>query len=178
MSAADLVDIAITLQAGDWADDAEGLILKAARAALDDTFDEAGGPAEMSIVLADDEAVRALNRDFRGKDKPTNVLSFAFLDDESDSSPDPDAPIMLGDIVLSLDTLRREAVEQGKPLSRHLTHLVIHGVLHLLGHDHLNDDEAERMEALETGILGRLGVPDPYARPPDVEPDATLKPGS
>jgi len=178
MSAADRVEIAIILQAGDWAEEVEDTIVEAARAALDEVRDPEAAPAEMSIVLADDEIVRVLNRDYRGKDKPTNVLSFAFLDDESDSSPDPDAPLMLGDIVLSLDTLTREAVEQHKSFSHHLTHLVIHGVLHLLGHDHVNDDEAERMEALETRILDRLDVPDPYAHPPDVENDATSKPGS
>ena len=105
------------------------------------------------ILLTDDEAVRELNARFRGKDKPTNVLSF----------PAPPNPFgQLGDIALALGVCEREAREQGKPLADHLRHLVVHGVLHLLGYDHQAEAEAEAMESLERTVLARLGVPDPY----------------
>ncbi len=116
------------------------------------------GPAELSIVLGDDALVQDLNRRWRGKDKPTNVLSFPALD----ALAPPGAPRLLGDVVLAFETLVSEAATAGRPLAHHLRHLVVHGVLHLLGYDHEAPDEAERMEALETAILARLGVPDPY----------------
>lgn len=164
----DAVDIDIAREAGDWSDDAEEIVLKAARAALDDAFPPEDAPAEMSIVLGDDALVQRLNRDYRGKDKPTNVLSFAFADNDSEPETDPDAPIMLGDIVLSVDTLRREAAEQSKPFDHHLAHLVVHGVLHLLGYDHEGGaEEAEAMESLEAGILAGLSIPNPYDEPRD-----------
>jgi probable rRNA maturation factor len=119
---------------------------------------------EISLVLSDDEEVRQLNRDYRGQDKPTNVLSFAALD--QDSPIPPDGPILLGDVIIALQTTRREAEEQGKRFDHHLSHLVVHGVLHLLGYDHVAEDEAERMESLERSILGALGVPDPYRDQP------------
>ena len=109
------------------------------------------GEAELSVVLADDAAVRALNQRWRGRDAPTNVLSFA-----SGERP------LLGDVVLAYETVAREAAEQGKHLADHLAHLVAHGVLHLLGFDHEAADEAETMEALERRILAGLGVADPY----------------
>ena len=107
----------------------------------------------LSVLLADDEAVRELNREWRRKDQPTNVLSFP--------APATAAP-HLGDVALAYETCAREAAEQGKALADHLTHLVAHGVLHLLGWDHQTDAEADQMEALERDILARLGVPDPY----------------
>lgn len=110
--------------------------------------------ADVSLLLTDDAEVRELNRDHRGKDAPTNVLSFP--------APEAFRP-HLGDIALAYETCAREAAEQGKPLSAHLTHLVAHGTLHLLGWDHQADDEAEAMEALERTILAGLGFPDPYA---------------
>lgn len=112
--------------------------------------------AELAVVLADDAMVRDLNRRFRGKDAPTNVLSFPAADPAIADGP-------LGDVILARETCRREAAEQGKPLDHHLAHLVVHGVLHLVGYDHEADDEAERMEAAERAILRGLGVPDPYA---------------
>ena len=121
-------------------------------------------PLEISVVLADDATVQALNRDWRGKDKPTNVLSFATLDDD-EAPVVPGAPLLLGDIILAYGTCRAEADELGKPLRDHLSHLVVHGVLHLLGYDHEEDEaEAEEMEALETSILAGQGIADPYAQ--------------
>jgi probable rRNA maturation factor len=171
-SARDL-DISISLEAGDWevvVADVEQRIETAARAAFDAAERPSvldGAPAEMSLVLADDALVRTLNRDYRDKDKPTNVLSFALLDDlddtDDDLARDEGMPILIGDVILAFETVQREAREQGKSVGDHLTHLVIHGVLHLLGYDHLSDPDADRMERLETSILARLGIADPYA---------------
>ena len=116
------------------------------------------GNAELSLVLADDAEIRDLNRRWRGKDAPTNVLSFP----AEAERPAPDAPLLLGDVVLAFETVSREAAAQDKSLDRHVRHLIVHGVLHLLGYDHEVEPEALRMEALETEILGGLGVPDPY----------------
>jgi probable rRNA maturation factor len=137
--------------------DVERLCGEAARAALAGAA-SAHGPAELSIVLGDDALIQGLNRQWRGQDKPTNVLSFAALS----ASPPPGAPHLLGDVVLAFETLAAEAAAQDKPLADHLRHLVVHGVLHLLGFDHAAADEAERMEALETAVLAGFGVPDPY----------------
>ena len=113
--------------------------------------------AELCINLADDAGVRGLNARWRGLDKPTNVLSFPAA---------PPAEIggarLLGDIVLAFETLVREAADEGKPLADHYRHLVAHGFLHLLGFDHDDEVDAARMEAIETRILERLGVADPY----------------
>jgi probable rRNA maturation factor len=112
---------------------------------------------ELSLLLADDAAIRALNRDWRGKDQPTNVLSFP-----ADAPPAPGAPLLLGDVALAYETVAREAAEQGKPIVDHTRHLLVHGILHLLGHDHEGEEEAARMEGLERSILAGLGVADPY----------------
>ena len=114
---------------------------------------------EMSIVLDSDLAVQALNRDFRGKDAPTNVLSFPGYDG---AALLPGQPAPLGDIILAHETLTREAGAQGKSLEQHLAHLLIHGFLHLLGYTHENDSEARIMEAKERAIMQQLGFPDPY----------------
>ncbi len=120
--------------------------------------------AEVSIVLGDDRLVRQLNRDFRGTDRPTNVLSFALRDGAP--SPHP-GPAMLGDVVLAYDTVVREAREQLKSERNHALHLVVHGVLHLMGYDHGSEAEARAMERMETRILAGLGIADPYSeRPP------------
>ncbi|WP_448192204.1 rRNA maturation RNase YbeY [Azospirillum sp. sgz301742] len=155
------VDIAVSREAGEWPEDSEWLAERAAMAALSAVWDPADGPAELSVVLGDDALVQTLNRDYRGKDKPTNVLSFALT--EADEPEVEGAPTLLGDVVLAWETLVRESAEQGKTLSNHLCHLVVHGVLHLLGYDHEVDAEAEEMEQLEVEVLGTLGVPDPYA---------------
>ena len=115
--------------------------------------------ASVSLCLADDAQLRALNLRWRGIDKPTNVLSFP------SAPPGPRArSAALGDIALAYETLAREADALGVPLADHYRHLVAHGFLHLIGYDHETDQEAERMEALETRILARLGAADPYAR--------------
>ena len=114
----------------------------------------------MSLVLCDDAFIRALNRTWRGKDRPTNVLSFPTGPGEPRA---PDAgPTLLGDIVVSYETAAREAREEGKSLPDHLAHLVVHGMFHLLGYDHEDDSEADVMEALEGRALAALGVASPY----------------
>ena len=113
--------------------------------------------SEVSLLFTDDAQVRELNRDYRQQDKPTNVLSFAA---QEGGGP---ATLMLGDIVLARQTIEREAGEQDKSRDDHLTHLILHGFLHLLGYDHETDEEAEIMEDLETRILAKLGIADPYA---------------
>jgi probable rRNA maturation factor len=117
---------------------------------------------ELSVLLADDAAIRALNRDWRGKDQPTNVLSFP-----AGAPAAEGAPLLLGDVALAYETVAREAAEQGKSLADHTRHLLVHGVLHLLGHDHEDEAEAERMEILERSILAGLGVADPYRETAD-----------
>lgn len=114
------------------------------------------GVAELSIVLLDDEEQRVLNRDWRQIDKPTNVLSFPQIE--------PFGPVsgILGDITLARETLEREAAELGKSFTDHFTHLVVHGFLHILGYDHIDEGEALVMEGLETQILATLGIDDPY----------------
>lgn len=158
-------DIAVALDCPAWAEalpDVEDRCRRIAAAALG-AGDLGDGPVELSLVLADDATVRRLNAEWRGQDKPTNVLSFAALDDEDTPLPEG-APLLLGDVVLAYQTCAVEAVEQGKSLSDHLSHLVVHGVLHLLGFDHEDsDEEAEEMEVMETSILAALGLPDPYA---------------
>jgi probable rRNA maturation factor len=129
---------------------AEALTLAAAEAAL---AQEGADGEGVTLLLTDDGTVRELNVRFRQQDQPTNVLSF----------PAPANPErFLGDIALAWGVCAREAAEQGKPIAHHLQHLVAHGVLHLLGYDHMSDGEAEAMEGLERIILAGLGVPDPY----------------
>jgi probable rRNA maturation factor len=115
--------------------------------------------AEVVIVLTDDQSIRALNRQWRGRDEATNVLSFPAPRDERGSS----VPAHVGDIVIAYETAAREATAEGKSFLHHLSHLAVHGFLHLVGYDHKSYDEAETMESLERRILARLGVPDPYA---------------
>ena len=118
--------------------------------------------AEISLVLADDAMLHRYNRDYRGIDKPTNVLAFAAAD--VPGAPwEAEGPLLLGDVLLARETLTCEAGEQGKRPADHLCHLVVHGVLHLLGQDHQSEGEAKIMERLEVAALGRLGVADPYA---------------
>ena len=150
-----MIDIEIEDAAWSRAEpDAEALALAAAQAALAQEGADAEG---VTLLLTDDETVRDLNDRFRGKDQPTNVLSF----------PAPANPEhFLGDVALAYGVCAREAAEQGKPLAHHLQHLVAHGVLHLLGYDHVSDDEAEAMEGLERVVLAGLGVPDPYRTDP------------
>ncbi len=117
-----------------------------------------------SLLFSDDAEVHALNREWRGKDKPTNVLSFPMLEREELLALAPDGPPeLLGDVALALETCTREAIEKGVPLEHHATHLVVHGLLHLAGHDHVDSDtEAAAMEALEIKTLALMGIADPY----------------
>lgn len=157
------VSVEVSVDCAAWLSacpDAEALAAAAARTALTATWSEANAPALLSVILTDDAEQRRLNRIYRGTDAATNVLSFA-IDDPRPKTP-AGVPVLLGDVVLALATVEREAREHHKPLSDHLAHLVVHGVLHLLGFDHLGDAEAAAMEAREIEILESLGVPDPY----------------
>ncbi len=125
---------------------------------------------EIAVLACDDARIAALNADYRGKPQPTNVLSWPTQDlsAEADGAPPGKPPAAgdaghhLGDIALAFETCRREAADQSKPFSAHVTHLVVHAVLHLLGYDHVSDADATLMEGLEVEILGKLGLPDPY----------------
>jgi probable rRNA maturation factor len=118
--------------------------------------------AELAVMLTDDGGIRTLNKNWRGLDKPTNVLSFPALQLTTERSSQ-DAPRMLGDIAIAYETTRREADDEQKRFDHHLSHLAIHGFLHLIGYDHEKDQDAETMETLEREILAQLGIPDPYA---------------
>jgi probable rRNA maturation factor len=151
----------------------EGIVGATVRATLHDAC-PALEEAEISIVLVDDATQRDLNHTWRDKNGSTNVLSFPATETEAGAVPVPEfpgVPLSLGDISLAFETIRAEAREQGKPLDRHLAHLVVHGVLHLLGYDHLTDAQAAVMETLEIRILARLGIEDPYALADEGESD-------
>jgi probable rRNA maturation factor len=141
--------ISISVEDGRWTR-AVPALHRTCRAACEAALAEGGGTGDIALMLADDEVLRDLNQRFRNIDKPTNVLSF------------PADEGYLGDIAIALETTRREAKEQEKSVSAHLSHLVVHGVLHLLGHDHEVPAQAEAMEALERLALARLGIADPY----------------
>ena len=119
-----------------------------------------GHPVEVSLALCDDAHIRDLNRDYRGFDKPTNVLSFGAFDPEISLAAGQ--PILLGYVIIARETVVREAAQQEKRVSDHVTHLLVHGVLHLLGFDHESDEEADAMEGLEIVVLGKLGIANPY----------------
>lgn len=119
---------------------------------------EAMPPIEISFVFTDDSAIQQLNQQWRGQNKPTNVLSFM----ANEGLPQDRWSPLLGDVIIARETVAREAVEQSKPFDHHLTHLLVHGVLHLLGFDHLENDEAEAMENTERQVLAKLGIADPY----------------
>lgn len=151
--------IDILVEAGDWPPEAElrDLVEPAIAAAIAQTAPPLSGAAELSLVFTDDGHVRDLNRRYRGKDTATNVLSFP--------TPRPGAGRfgpLLGDLVFAHETIAREAAAEGLAFGHHLTHLVVHGFLHLLGYDHDGEDEAAVMEGLETAILARLGIADPH----------------
>lgn len=167
--ASDLIDVVI--EDPRWqAADLEALAASAARA----LWAEMGLPAvglTVCILGADDGRIAVLNADFRGKPQPTNVLSWPATDvappgpGQAPPPPeagDPDDPTELGDIALAYDTCAREAAEQAKSLADHVTHLIVHGLLHLMGYDHIDDADAALMEAIETRTLARMGIADPY----------------
>jgi probable rRNA maturation factor len=151
------LEVAVVRHDEAWPDDLEPLAEKAILAAMRIVKPKITGAAELSVVLTDDAEQHGLNRQWRGIDRSTNVLSFPQIE--------PHAPVsgLLGDIILARETVEREAAEEGKSFSEHLTHLVVHGFLHILGYDHIAEDEALHMEGLETEILATLGVADPYA---------------
>lgn len=156
MSASPL-EIAIIRNAEGWPDHFDQLAEKAVLAAMAAAAPTIKGAAEISILLTDDEEQHELNAQWRGKDSATNVLSFPQIE--------PFAPVfgLLGDITLARETLEREAADLGKSLDDHFIHLVVHGFLHILGYDHLDEAQALQMEGLETHILSGLGIDDPYA---------------
>lgn len=148
----------------DW----QALAERAAQAALAETpyagLATSPVPAEISIHLTSDEEVHGLNRDYRDKDKPTNVLSFPMLEEEElSAASDAVGELLLGDIVLARGVCEREAAERNIAVATHATHLIVHGTLHLLGYDHMMADEADAMEAIEIRALARLGIANPYA---------------
>lgn len=163
-------EIEVTVKCEKWRQlcaDAGALAHRAAEMALSDPAVRAGAlPAshELCIVLADDAFVRELNCRYRGIDKPTNVLAFPSEDEAGRHRPPISGPRLLGDVILARETLLGEAMASGIPPEDHLAHLVVHGVLHLLGYDHATESEAATMESRETAILWRLGIGDPYAR--------------
>src|SRR3954447_1508566 len=145
----------------------EPLVRKAAEAAIAESafpqLAEASRPVELSVRLGGDEEVRELNAHWRGKDKPTNVLSFPMAEAYELEQADEDGPaIMLGDIILAHGVCEREAAEKGVSINQHATHLVVHGTLHLLGYDHEAESDAAEMESREVRALARLGIANPY----------------
>lgn len=161
MSAFPATEVLVTATCWQSEPNADAVIHRAIEAAAE-IADADVGDAELAIMLTDDSGVRTLNANWRNIDKATNVLSFPALQPTGDGSDD-DAPRMLGDIAIAYETTRREADEEGKPFDHHLSHLAVHGFLHLVGYDHENDADAEDMESLERKILDQLGIPDPYA---------------
>ncbi len=163
-----VIDLAVEAEGWNAVSDLDALIRRAIDAAQTTGGLTLKDGAELSVLLCDDAAIRTLNRDWRGLDRPTNVLSFPA------SSPLPLAKKpFLGDLAVAFDTVQREAEHDGKAFTDHLTHLIVHGFLHLVGYDHETDHEAETMEALETRILKGIGIADPYA---ESEPVRTAVP--
>jgi probable rRNA maturation factor len=160
------LDIQISVEEGDWPSE-ETLQAQAERVlgAAATYLHEVDGqpfpkvPPELSLVFTDDASIREINAEWRSQDKPTNVLSFPAFPLQPGGMPGP----MLGDIIIARETVEREAIELEKSFDEHLTHLMVHGLLHLFGYDHMNNAEAEIMEGLETRILAGLGLSDPYA---------------
>ena len=150
---------------GEW----EALAERAADAASQAAPELVSERLSLSVLFTSDEEVHSLNREWRGRDKPTNVLSFPMLEREALLALTPDGPpemppVILGDIALAYQTCAREAAEKGASLEHHAAHLIVHGLLHLAGHDHVHsDEEAEVMEAMEIAALAKLGISDPYA---------------
>ena len=147
----------------------ERLTLAAVRAAVTHTphgeLLTTPAQVEVSVRLTSDEEVHTLNRQYRGKDKPTNVLSFPMVQPDlidTVTQNSDDGEVLLGDIVLAHGVCEREAADKGIPPAEHVTHLVVHGTLHLLGYDHLTDEEGDAMEEIERAALADLGIADPY----------------
>jgi probable rRNA maturation factor len=152
--------IDVSIEAQEWAslENLHDLARTTLLAAIREAGISLAPEAEISILFCNDAFIRKLNQQWRGIDKPTNVLSFP-------AGSDPASSPLLGDIVIAFETAAKEAAEKGISLRDHAAHLLVHGFLHLIGHDHVKADEAEVMEALERAVLGRLGIPDPYQAP-------------
>lgn len=165
MSDHSAVSLAVSLEAGEWGDVllVEALAASVLGAAARDLAQREAqpfpkDPPEVSLVLADDAMMAEINSQWRDQPKPTNVLSFPAYPLVPGGQPGP----MLGDIILARETIEREAIELEKPVDEHVTHLMVHGFLHLFGYDHNENKDAEQMEAIETRILISLGLSDPY----------------
>lgn len=173
-----MIDVAVQTEAG-WPDaDWETLAAACAAAAIERTpyAALATTPAsiEIAVRMTDDDEVRVLNRDYRQKDKPTNVLSFPMIQSDlidTVTANSDDGEVLLGDIVLAHGVCEREAAERQISVEHHAQHLIVHGVLHLLGYDHQGDAEAEGMEAIERDALASLGIADPYPVAEDSDDD-------
>lgn len=171
-----MLHVDVIVESGGWSaglPDIESLVHRVAQAAISAAQD-APGNAELSVLLSDDANLRRLNRDYRDSDAATNVLAFRNDDPAGGPVSGPLAdtrPVLLGDVVIAFETAAREAADQKKPLSHHVSHLLVHGVLHLLGYDHDEATAANDMEDLERAILAGLGIPDPYGeRGPNEQP--------
>lgn len=157
-----MIDIDILAESELWGDGEE--VIPLARACADMIWQHLNfndQSSELSIVLTDDASIRKINAQWRQQDKPTNVLSFPAFNILAGEKPGP----MLGDIIIARETVEREAQQENKPFNNHLSHMIVHGMLHLLGYDHEEDVEAEQMEDMERRILQALAIPDPYAVP-------------
>ncbi len=159
-----MIEIAIRLRDSAWSTalpEADAVVRRAAAAALDAA--DLAGEVELGVVLADDAFVRRLNRDWRGQDVATDVLSFPLHAPPRPGAPPGGMPLMLGDVILARETVERDSAAAGIGLAQRVSHLVVHGVLHLLGHDHDEPEAERRMRALESRTLLGLGLCDPYA---------------
>ncbi|WP_336960016.1 rRNA maturation RNase YbeY [Sphingobium aquiterrae] len=170
-----MLDVALLLEQGkwpegvDWEDLARAAVTAAVRHSLNADFETQSATFEIAVKLTDDTEVHTLNRDYRGKDKTTNVLSFPMVQPdllETLGNTD-DGEVLLGDIVLAAGVCAHEAAEKGISITDHAMHLIVHGTFHLLGHDHMEEAEAEAMESLEIRALASLGIADPYAHAND-----------
>lgn len=158
--------VEISRAGGEWDAAAEEIVLRLAQAVFEQ---EGKSPlAELSVLLADNTFVQSLNRKFRGKDMPTNILSFPHAPSPADALHNE--PSSLGDIALAYETVKTEAKHQRKSFDDHLAHLVVHGVLHLLGYDHMDNKDAEQMEQRERDLLKLFGIKDPYLVAPHDAP--------
>lgn len=151
------LDISVEVPQWEKLGDIEALTRRAIAAAFSVIDNQPEKAVSISLLFADDAEIRALNADWRQQDKPTNVLSFP-----ASHPPGVPGPILLGDIVLAYETCAREAEAEHKKMADHVTHLVIHGTFHLLGYDHIDEEDAEEMEKLETEALATLDIADPY----------------
>lgn len=160
----EMITIDILIESPLWGDpdqeenEAYQTLARACTDAVWKRLDLQDNDTELSLVLTDDASIKVINAQWRNKDKATNVLSFPAFDIAPGDEPGP----MLGDIIIAHETVSREAAEEHKSFDQHLHHMIVHGLLHLLGYDHEDDEEAEEMEGLEREILHALAIPDPY----------------